>query len=265
MSYFDDIQFVRADVIPGCTAIVDTRFAGTYSLEFLLDGWMFYGVDGGRQIMIHEPIAFWHHPRHTYQYGALSERGWDHHYVLMKGPRAKRIVEQGLMRLSPAFYLRVPEPRIFAEIFSECVELIVTDDPRRHADAVVLLERLVAMLTNWSRMPTAPDAFQAVVELIAEQVRKDPAIRYDFKEEAAAAGLSYSHFRRIFRNLVGRAPHDYLLACRMQLAARLLRNPALRVKEIAYELGYDDPAQFSKLFKNKVGLSPQQYRDAMPA
>jgi AraC-like DNA-binding protein len=37
------------------------------------------------------------------------------------------------------------------------------------------------------------------------------------------------------------------------------------VKEIAFTAGYDDPAQFSKLFRQKIGLSPKQFRQALPA
>jgi AraC-like DNA-binding protein len=86
----------------------------------------------------------------------------------------------------------------------------------------------------------------------------------DFESLATNLHLSYSHFRRLFRRHIGKSPHDYLLLCKMQRAARDLQRSGRQVKDVAYEAGYDDPAQFSKLFKKKIGLSPQQFRDAMP-
>ncbi|GAA0535795.1 helix-turn-helix domain-containing protein [Chitinophaga japonensis] len=47
----------------------------------------------------------------------------------------------------------------------------------------------------------------------------------------------------------------------MQEARRLLYYTRLSVKEIAYQLGYDDPTYFSRLFKKVVGLTPGEYRD----
>jgi AraC-like DNA-binding protein len=77
-------------------------------------------------------------------------------------------------------------------------------------------------------------------------------------------GLSYSHFRRLFRRFAGCSPHEYLLRCRMRRAARDLRDTGRQVKDVAAEAGYDDPAQFCKLFRKKIGLSPGRFRQGVP-
>ncbi len=65
MGYFDDLRFIRGAVLPGCTAVVDARFPGTYSVELMTAGRMAYGVDQGAQAVLDSPMAFWHHPNHT--------------------------------------------------------------------------------------------------------------------------------------------------------------------------------------------------------
>jgi AraC-like DNA-binding protein len=82
-------------------------------------------------------------------------------------------------------------------------------------------------------------------------------------EEALGMGISYSHFRRLFRAYVGDSPHNYLLSQRMQLATKLLRDPSMQIKDIAHRLGYEDPAQFCRLFKTRVGLSATRLRDSL--
>jgi len=72
--------------------------------------------------------------------------------------------------------------------------------------------------------------------------------------------LSVSHFRRLFQRLLGRPPHDYVLLCRMLAAAELLRDPGLQIKEAAARAGYDDPAQFSRAFKQQLGVAPSAFR-----
>jgi YesN/AraC family two-component response regulator len=46
----------------------------------------------------------------------------------------------------------------------------------------------------------------------------------------------------------------------MQKACQLLYGPTLKIKEIAYTVGYDDLYYFSRIFKKLMGLSPEQYR-----
>ncbi len=84
--------------------------------------------------------------------------------------------------------------------------------------------------------------------------------RYDWPEEARRLHLSHSHFRRRFKRHTGQAPQAYLLPWRMRRAAELLREPGAQVQAVAARLGYDDPAQFSRLFKQKPGLSPRAYQ-----
>jgi AraC-like DNA-binding protein len=94
-------------------------------------------------------------------------------------------------------------------------------------------------------------------------MRAAPCREYDFAAAARQLNLSYSHFRRLFRQQQQRAPHDFLLHARMALAARELEDPARQVKDVAAACGYPDPARFSKLFRAKIGLSPQLYRLAV--
>ena len=77
---------------------------------------------------------------------------------------------------------------------------------------------------------------------------------------ARAANLSRWHFSRRFRASVGIGPHQYILEARMQLAAFLLLNTRLSVKEIAHRCGYEDPSYFCKAFKGVNGAAPGDFR-----
>lgn len=265
MTYFDDIRFVDGAVTPQCRAIMNRRFPATYSIEFLLDGSMFSIIDRGPRVILDRPTLFWHHPRHHYRYGAVDSRGWDHHWVLIAGPRAKRIVETGLMSLSPAGYLLVPEPRVCAALFHELVAIIHDQSPHRHPSAVLCLERLLALVSDWiRRADDHPVVFYEGVGILAEAIERDPCRRFNWPAEARRLHLSYGHFRRLMRIRLGRPPHEHLLMCRMRHAVRLLQDHRRPVKAVAGDLGYDDVAQFSKLFKKIIGFSPNAYRQALP-
>lgn len=50
---------------------------------------------------------------------------------------------------------------------------------------------------------------------------------------------------------------------KIETAQQLLLNSSLRISEVAYEIGFNDPKYFSKCFKNKVGIAPKEYRRLM--
>jgi AraC-like DNA-binding protein len=82
---------------------------------------------------------------------------------------------------------------------------------------------------------------------------------------AREAGLSRAAFARNFSASVGEPPHSYLTRWRMGIAAQLLEETDLRLSEIASRVGYRSEFSFSRAFKMARGVSPIQYRRAMPA
>jgi AraC-like DNA-binding protein len=107
------------------------------------------------------------------------------------------------------------------------------------------------------------------VEMQAHFGRLGPAIREidsRFSEElsivglAKACGLSSTHFRRLFRDLLRMAPTDYVLALRIQRARQLLAVTGKSVAEVASETGFYDQSHFTKRFRDATGMTPIQYR-----
>jgi len=71
--------------------------------------------------------------------------------------------------------------------------------------------------------------------------------------------LSESHLSKIFRNKTGSSPLDYFINLKMQEAIRLLTNQSLRIKEVAFRLGYNDPYYFTRIFTKHIGSSPASF------
>ena len=69
-------------------------------------------------------------------------------------------------------------------------------------------------------------------------------------------GLSAAHFARAFKETMGRAPHQYLLALRLERARRLLENTEASLSDIAQRAGFADQAHFTRLFKRAFGTTP---------
>jgi len=73
-------------------------------------------------------------------------------------------------------------------------------------------------------------------------------------------GLSHSHFRKLFHDGMKQPPTLFLIGERMKLAAKMLRESALSMTEVAERCGYEDIYYFSKSFKKHHSISPGRYR-----
>lgn len=83
-----------------------------------------------------------------------------------------------------------------------------------------------------------------------------PTVSY-FAEEMH---LSPNYFGDVVKKETGRSAQEYIQAKLIEVAKEKIFDPELSVSEIAYELGFKYPQHFSRLFKKKVGYSPNEYR-----
>lgn len=79
------------------------------------------------------------------------------------------------------------------------------------------------------------------------------------KETSEAVSISPQYFSKVFKEELGVNFIDYLTTVRMEHAKSMLKEKRLSIKEICFEIGYNDPNYFSRLFKKNAGVSPTEY------
>ena len=80
------------------------------------------------------------------------------------------------------------------------------------------------------------------------------------EEVADSLHMSYSWFRKLFKEYTGLSPAHYIQELKIQQAKDLLATTQRSTKEIAYYLTFDDIPYFTKVFKKYTGYTPQSYR-----
>jgi AraC-like DNA-binding protein len=78
-------------------------------------------------------------------------------------------------------------------------------------------------------------------------------------------GLSRSRLEHLFKQELGISMRRYLCRVRLQTALRSLANRALRISEIAYQVGFAHPSNFDHAFRQEYGVSPRRYRSILDA
>ena len=93
------------------------------------------------------------------------------------------------------------------------------------------------------------------------QSRLDQTISVD--DLARQAGMSPSHFSRVFKDTLGSTPMQYVLAYRIEQAASMMQEANRPLGDIALACGFADQAHFTRSFKQVTGKTPRQYRASL--
>ena len=123
--------------------------------------------------------------------------------------------------------------------------------------------RFVEVVSGQPRKPvrvTARDRRRAVET--ATWIEANSRRPIDLDAAARQAGTSPFHFLRLFANVLGVTPHQYLVRSRLRHAARLLADEDLSVTEVAYDVGFADLSNFVRTFHRAAGVSPRAFREA---
>ena len=96
-------------------------------------------------------------------------------------------------------------------------------------------------------------AFQALVRVHLRE-------KHSVEEYASDLAVSARHLSRLCHAHTGLSAKSYIEAERLREGCRLLVYTRMSVQAVAFHLGYDDPAYFSRAFRRHIGLSPGAYR-----
>lgn len=108
-----------------------------------------------------------------------------------------------------------------------------------------VLERLENLLRDWFNHDTLSKSGLPTVRHIAESLNVSPG-----------------YLSGLLKTLTGKSTQQHIHDCLIDKAKERLSTTALTVSEIAYELGFEHPQSFSKLFKTKTSFSPLEFRQS---
>ena len=128
-----------------------------------------------------------------------------------------------------------------------------------------LMIAVIERFTPWRSFPASIREMNAtsgdwrirrVAASMRAETRRDVALDTFAKE----AGLSRAHFFRLFESSIGVPPKVYLNVVRMEQAVDAVLNQSASVRDISKQLGFAEPAHFTRFFRNHAGVSPREFR-----
>ena len=238
---------IRRDHFPGHELILCWRGRG-------------FARIAGRLHAVRAGDLLWVNCHHPHEYGAEKSDPWEVLWIRMEGPRLARMWELLAISEAPVFQnLDVESARpLYEEIFRH----MAGEEPEAPAMIHAAAARLMALAFAARSRQSGPRVSEAppVLRKALERMKLFYFERLRVADLAALAGMSESHFSRIFKSAFGASPIDWLRRERISQAKRRLAETRDAIKEIATQVGYSDRYFFSKDFKRLAGISPRVFR-----
>ncbi|WP_165930813.1 AraC family transcriptional regulator [Paenibacillus sp. BK033] len=118
-------------------------------------------------------------------------------------------------------------------------------------------------LTYWSgESEMLPNSRDPLMNESLRRIRQQALGKFSLKTVADELRLSPSQFTQKFTKQFGKNPMDYVTELRLQQAQKLLKETSLPMSAIASRCGYENEYYFSRIFKQKMAVSPSNYRKA---
>lgn len=239
------------------------RILGDFQVVYLTRGeGVFESAKGGTE-KLQPGAAFLLFPGEWHRYRPDSLVGWNEHWVGFDGDLAHQLLQRGLISPgAPIVNIGIDQELMAA--FARAVEVVKRESPGfQQTLAGLVLEILgrVGAAQQLKRVKEIqPNAHSSVIQeaklYLAERLEEP----IDLHALANHLAVSYSGLRRAFKVHTGFSPHQYQLELRLGEAKTLLANTVQPVKRIAYRLGFQNPYYFSRFFRKRTGLSPEQWR-----
>jgi len=136
----------------------------------------------------------------------------------------------------------------------------------RAADALVVKGLWLELLGRVRETPALAGGasrshIERQVRFTMARMHAAPKHPWHVRELAGMVGWTANHYSLRFRQVVGQSPMDYLIAYRLERAARLVGSTSMNIAEVGYETGFNSASYFARRFKHVYGVTPRAYRE----
>jgi AraC family transcriptional activator of pobA len=126
---------------------------------------------------------------------------------------------------------------------------------------IVRLHRLPKKTTDFLIPPNSDNTSKIYFRRFMQLVKTANSFRKPIGEYASELFISPGQLNRICQSITGKSPKEIIIDYFMMEAQKALTNIEKSISEVAYDISFEDPAYFSRLFKKRMGISPKEFRE----
>lgn len=201
-------------------------------------------------------------PDEWHTYAPSTKTGWNEYYIGFEGEIANMLMRENfLTKEKQVLDIGINEELV--SLFRRALEIAEADRTASQqylsGIAMHIIGCLLSITQNklYEEMDNAAQKIESAKIIMQENISKE----IDAEELSAKLGLSYSWFRKVFKEYTGYSPAKYFQELKLRKAKQLLIESPLTIKEICYQLNYTSTEHFFTVFKKQTGYTPTEYRN----
>jgi AraC-type DNA-binding domain-containing proteins len=238
------------------------RVLNEYQLLYITDGNGVFTYGNDKQsCLITEGKMFFLTPGVWHTYKPLENSGWNEYWIGFKGDIINKIVNEGFfLNRAPVFNIGHNE-RIL-DLYLKAIEIANEERAGFQQALAGIVMHILGLMYYRDKTRDFEDE-----ELIGKINKAKVIMRESVYKEitgediAKLLNVSYSRFRKAFKEFTGSSPTKYMLELKLNEAKLLISTTSLSIKQISYSLNAENPDYFPIFFKRRTGLTPLEYRN----
>lgn len=236
------------------------RILREYQLLYISKGQGFFSTQTVKDRKIEKGSLLLLTPGEWHSYHPDPATGWNEYYIGFEGRAIENMFDHGFIPKGNAV-IEVGFNEELVKLYQQAIEIAKADKAaaQRLLSGIVMYMLGTVLYITQNKLFEVGDVEQKIARakiIMYENIYRD----IDPETLADKLNLSYSWFRKEFKNYTGYAPAKYFQELKIGKAKELLVGTSMSVKEIAFQLGYSSTEHFSTLFKKRTSYTPLEYR-----
>jgi len=224
-----------------------------YSFALILSGQAQYNY-GNKQIIAKEGDLLFLKKGETYTTHVTDEKGWEHIVISFNVWD-----EENIKKFSFKTVNRPKRFKRFEDLFKLAFESFENANSAGKLQCKSIIYQIFALLLEEGEKQFFKKSKYEGIKDAVYYIESNYKDKISVNTLANLSGYSISHFGRIFKEIYGVSPNDFINSFRIEKAKKMLRTEMFSLSEIAEECGFSNVYYFSRIFKQLTGITPKKY------
>ena len=236
------------------------RVLNEYQLIYITRGSGYFESASCSKTRIEAGMMFMLFPGEWHTFAPDPSTGWDDHWVGFNGSFIDDKIKHGFLTFKNCIFKVGVDERII-NTYHEIFDIIYNEKKGFQQMVASLTISLIGRIYYVELNHSFGDSYMSRIINQAKIIMKeDTTSSKSLEDIASSLNISYSLFRREFKNKCGISPGQYRLEIKLAKAKELLYSTNLSIAEISTKLNFECLGQFSTFFKKKAGIPPLEFR-----
>lgn len=237
------------------------RILNEYQLLYNPEGEGIFESAHCKKTIIKSGDMFLLFPGEWHTYHPNPHTGWKSYWIGFKGRNMDDRVKAGFLSPEKPIY-HIGYSSDIEHLYRTAYEVAIEEAAYSQQAMAGIVNHLIGLMYSLernmelSKNQQQVDMISKARLMIRESLESDLTIQHIAED----LGVSYSNFRKLFKEYTGLSPATYQQELRLLRAKEMLTTTDYSIKEIAYRLNFESPDYFSAKFKAKMGFKPSEIK-----